>query len=216
MPNEKRLEALLPVSIAGDEKIKAAARACDSELAEIDRNINAVYILSRIDELPEPVLDLLAWQFHVEGYDLARTVEEKRALVKSAIELHRYKGTRWAIQKVLEALNLHGEVKEWFEYAGEPYRFKVDLGIQDKEITPELRDKLRKFINEYKNERSHLEEILLSYFTASVLPFAIGQTAETETFAGNQTDLEWTATGSVFFAVSTFAEVQAVAVMEAL
>ncbi len=157
MSNEGGLKKLLPISIAGDPKISAMAEACDKELSQVFQDINTVYIYSRIDELPEPVLDLLAWQFHVEGYELAKTIEEKRALVKSAIELHRFKGTQYALHKVLSALNLSGEIKEWFEYGGEPYRFKIDLGIQDREITTELRDKLLQLINEYKNEHSWLE-----------------------------------------------------------
>jgi len=127
MSSEGRLGKLLPVSVAGDEKIKAAARACDHELSAID--INAVYILSRIEELPEPVLDLLAWQFHIEGWELARTVEEKRAFVKQALELHRYKGTPWAVRRALSALSLPAEVVEWFESRGAlfPYTFALLL-----------------------------------------------------------------------------------------
>ena len=148
------LEKLLPPNIKADRKFKAAARACDSELAEIDRNINAVYILSRIDELPEPVLDLLAWQFHVEGYDLARTVEEKRALVKSAIELHRFRGTPYAIRKVFEILGVHAALREWFETSGQPYTFEVELLDVAREDTPIA--KLIELINQHKNVRSQM------------------------------------------------------------
>ncbi len=184
MPNEGKLEKLLPVSIAGDEKISAAARACDSELAEIDRNINAVYILSRIDELPEPVLDLLAWQFHVEGYDLARTVEEKRALVKSAIELHRYKGTPWAVKQALSSLGFSADLDEWFRYAGQPYRFRVFIDLERSRtlLTSETLSQLKSLIRDYKNERSWLETIEGAIF-ASGGAFAVAGAAEETTIA---------------------------------
>jgi len=85
-----------------------------------------------------------------------RNSYSKRRLIKSAIELHRYKGTKYALLKVLEALGLSGDIKEWFEYGGEPYRFKVYVSSIPSE---ELWQKLIHLINEYKNERSWLDAI---------------------------------------------------------
>jgi len=210
------LKEIAPPNLLNDPVIRALLEATDPELQKVKEQIINVIIYPRIDEIEdEELLDLLAWQFHVEGYELAKTVEEKRNLVKNAIELHRYKGTKYAVEKVLSTLNLGGKVKEWFEYGGEPYRFKVDLGIKNKEITPELHQKLLELINKYKNERSWLEEVLLSYLATDTIPFAIGQLAETEFFAKCQTELEWLASSSITFATSTLAETEAVAVMEA-
>ena len=208
------IKELLPVSLREDKKIKALIESIEPYLEKALTDVRYTLILSRIDELPEPILDLLAWQFHIEGWELASSVEEKRNLIKSAIELHRHKGTRWAIKKVLEALNLSGDIKEWFEYGGEPYKFKVDLGIQDREITPELRDKLIQLINEYKNERSWLEEIILSYIATGSIQFAIGQIAEVEAYTECETNCDWLAEGSIPFALSCIAEVEATSVME--
>lgn len=41
--------------------------------------------------MPSSALEMLGWQFHIEGWELAQTDEEKRTLIKKAIELHRYK-----------------------------------------------------------------------------------------------------------------------------
>jgi len=214
MPEAGFFKKLLPPSITGDGKIQALAEAFERELKKIYELVETPAILSRIDELPEEVLDLLAWQFHVEGWELASSVEEKRNLIKRAIELHRYKGTKWAIKKVLEALHLSGEIKEWYEYGGKPYYFKVDLGVQDKEITTELRDKLINLINEYKNARSHLEEIVLGYQVLGSINFAIGQLAEAESYAEYVTDFEQVAEAVIPFAISSIAEAESVAVME--
>jgi P2-related tail formation protein len=94
--------------------------------------------------------------------------------------------------------------------------FKVEISSSNKRITPELRDKLLQLINEYKNERSWLEELVLSYLATGTIPFAATQTAETESYAECQTELEWTAAGSIPFAISSTAEIEAVAVMEAI
>ena len=211
------IKKLLPPSLAKDKTLNAVAESLDTQLQKVWEELVNVIIYPRIDEIDnEELLDLLGWQFHIEGWDLAKTVEEKRKLIKSAIELYRYKGTPYAIKKVLEALGLQGEVKEWFEYNGKPYHFKVDLGAQNREITPELRDKLLRLINEYKNERSWLEELILSYLSIGAFQFAIGQAPpEIETDADYQADLEWNAYGNVQFAIGYAPpEVEAHAPME--
>ena len=111
------IKELLPPSLKEDENLKALTEALDKQLQKIEEQIINVLIFPRIDEITDPeVLDLLAWQRHIEGYELAQSMEEKRSLIKRAIELHRYKGTPYAIKEVLRALGLEGEVKEWFEY----------------------------------------------------------------------------------------------------
>jgi len=207
---------LFPPNLREDKNVQVFAETLDKVFSELtEQDLQKLFVYA-IDSQPEEVLDWLVWQFHVEGYDLAKTIEEKRNFVKNAIELHRYKGTKYAIERVLKVLNISGEVKEWFEYGGKPYRFKVDLGIKNKEITPELHKKLLELINEYKNERSWLEEVLLSYLVAGTIPFATTQLAETESFAKCQTELEWLASGSIPLAISSVAETEATAVMEAI
>ncbi len=165
------IKELLPPSLAQDENIKALSQALDTQLQKIEDQIINVLILPRIDQISDPeLLDLLAWQFHIEGYELAQSVEEKRNLIKSAIELHRYKGTKYAIKKVLEALGLGGQVKEWFEYQGQPYRFMVEVDLLDTGLSEEALSKLEGLINEYKNERSWLEKLIAYLTTKNKVP----------------------------------------------
>ncbi len=210
------LKEIAPPNLLNDPIIKAILESTDPQLQKVKEQIINVIIYPRIDEIEdESLLDLLAWQFHVEGYELAQTIEEQRNLVKNAIELHRYKGTKYAVEGVLKLLNLPGEIQEWFEYDGEPYRFKVEVSSPSRQITPELRDRLIQLINEYKNERSWLDEILLSYLAEGKLQIAAAQLPETETEADFQKDLVWLASGTVRFAMSGVHETEAVAVMEA-
>ena len=146
---------LLPVNLQGDKNIEAICEAIDRVFSlENDLSKLLIYL---IDQVEESALNFLAWQFHIEGYDQAQTIEEKRNLIKSSIELHRYKGTPYAIKKVFQALNLEAELSEWFDYNGDPYRFKVLVKsiIQDEDTYI----RLTKLINEYKNVRSWLDAI---------------------------------------------------------
>lgn len=63
------LEDLLPHSILSDEKVVFAAKSLDGEMGSVSSSIFEALILSRIDELPAEIVDLLAWQFHVDFYD---------------------------------------------------------------------------------------------------------------------------------------------------
>jgi len=207
---------LLPDILKGDERVTALAELIGKSRQETQELLPSLFIYD-LSTLSESELEDLAWQFDVSrtAWELAQDRSQKEELVKNAVILKMKLGTPWAIRKVLEILKVSGTVKEWFEYGGDPYRFKVEVSSPSRQITPELRNKLIQLINEYKNERSRLDEILLSYLATSTIPFAIGQLAETESFAKCQTELEWLASGSIPFAISAVAETEAVAVMEA-
>lgn len=114
------------------------------------------------DHVKSDFLPLLAEQMHIlgdEGWNFAATEQEKRDLLKNALLIHRYKGTKYALKKVLETLNIDGDIKEWFEYDGQPYYFKVMLNIKSRSLTDELEQNLIRLINKFKNKRSWLEAI---------------------------------------------------------
>jgi len=89
------LKELLQPSI---KPLSSLIEAGDPLFRELLDNAINVLIYSRINDLSEDVLDALAWQFHIEGWELARTEQEKRNLIKRAVELHRYKGTLFGIK----------------------------------------------------------------------------------------------------------------------
>jgi phage tail P2-like protein len=124
---------ILPSSIASDPNVQALAVPIDSELHFLKNAIPEVLILPRIDELPEPVVDLLAWQYHVDFYDPDLTLDIKRKLVKDSIPWHRKKGTLWAVKKVLDNLGFVPTIKEWFELPPgvEPHTFSVQGYYKD-------------------------------------------------------------------------------------
>ena len=130
-------ERLLPGGIKDNNT--EALNELIQKLHELDLTKLLIYMIDTVDE---SALLYLAQQFHVmgsEGWNLAQSETEKRNLIKSAIEAHRYKGTKFSLKKVLESLNLNGKIEEWFEYGGEPYFFKITIdlitrGIDEKHI----------------------------------------------------------------------------------
>ncbi|MEM2073936.1 MAG: phage tail protein, partial [Nitrososphaeria archaeon] len=92
---------LLPISLVGDKNVEALCESAD-HVFQLNNELYKLIIYARIDELPEEVLDLLAWQFHIEGYEFAEDIWEKRKLIKEFYELHKIKGTVAGIKKALE------------------------------------------------------------------------------------------------------------------
>lgn len=148
-----------------DINLKIFDEICEERFKDLDLEC---VLISIIDNVPVDALPHLAEQYHItgnEGWLQALSETEKRNLIKSAIKMHRYKGTKFAIEEICKTLNIIGTVDEWFNYGGLPYYFKVILEIFDRPITDETETNLRALIDEYKNERSWLESILMNLCT---------------------------------------------------
>ncbi|MGO1073239.1 phage tail protein I [Lysobacter sp. CA199] len=161
--------ALLPPPLAQDERSQAIALLA-SRLQGIDLTPVLVYL---IDTVNASALPVLGEQFHVMGFEgwlFADTDLARRRLLKRAIELHRYKGTRWALNQVLVTLGLDGRIREWFEYGGDPFRFQVEIDLVSRGIDEDAYNALLALIDEYKNVRSHLDALRLYLTNRSPIP----------------------------------------------
>ncbi|MGO1000825.1 phage tail protein I [Lysobacter sp. CA196] len=171
----------MPPPLAQDERSIAIAQLA-ARLQGIDLTPVLVYLIDTVDASALPAL---GEQFHVMGYEgwlFADTDTARRRLLKRAIELHRYKGTRWALDQVLVTLGLDGRIREWFEYGGQPYRFRVEVDLVGRGIDEAAYNALLALIDEYKNVRSHLDALRLFLTNRSPIP-----TLASATFGGEVT-----------------------------
>lgn len=127
--SDTELIELLPSSIANDEDARAMALALQPEIDDVDALIPLLEIYKRIDELPEQILFLLAWENKMHGPEwvLAQTIEDKRNLVKNSFELNKRRGTRWAVERIFEILRLKADIVEWYEEGGAPATFRIAI-----------------------------------------------------------------------------------------
>nr|WP_281376682.1 phage tail protein I [Rubricella aquisinus] len=61
------------------------------------------------------LLDHLAWENSVDVWDANWPEEIKRNVIAASAELHRHKGTPFAIKRALAALDVRAELLEWFD-----------------------------------------------------------------------------------------------------
>ena len=114
-----------PYSLARDDDKEKLAESISDELARTAANTEKALIFPEIDTLPEALLDILATDFKIDWYDVESPIWNKRQTVKECILVHKYKGTKFAVETALHSMFLAAEVQEWFQYNGEPYHFKV-------------------------------------------------------------------------------------------
>jgi phage tail P2-like protein len=160
-----------------------------------------------IDTVPVAVLLTLAQQFDMMGaggWDLAVTEDDKRKLIKGAIELHRRKGTVWAVKEsirrvgfpdvaIIEHVSLNSVLYNGeYEYNGtQTYGggfwadFRVKITVADGiPLAASDRAKVVAMVEEYKNVRSRLVDItFVLLFTEQAAPaeeLVVGQDPTSE------------------------------------
>jgi len=156
--DDSTIKQTLPESIKHDQKVQDICDSIQPQFGKAYDDILNVLLLPRLDELSEALLDELAWQYHVDFYRDNYTLETKRALIRSAIERHRLKGTPAVVEEVIRTCYQNAVVEEWFEWGGDPYYFRVLLRAESSKPPLDLNEAVA-LIDAYKSYRSWLEGI---------------------------------------------------------
>lgn len=159
------LARLMPLFLTKDPSAGAMIAALNQQLQGMAQSIALALIYPRIDPPPgstltpldEAMLDDLAWSFHVDFYDVGADLAKKRSIVKSAIRIHQTKGTKAAVESVMSIAFDTATLEEWFEYAGDPYTFRITT-VSSLSSLEDL-GRFIKALESAKNVRSHLTEI---------------------------------------------------------
>lgn len=157
--NKEEFISLIPKVIGGNESLNALATASADILSKQYAGIDLEAIYGKIDELPEDLLDILAKDFKVDWWSQRMSVEDKRNTLKSSWFVHRKLGTKGAVKRAIAAVYEVSEVKEWFEYGGDPYHFKIILDSSYSDSDVEKYNTIINNLTFYKNVRSYLDGV---------------------------------------------------------
>lgn len=69
---------------------------------------------------PDHLLPYLAWAFSVDVWDASWPAARKRRVIRRAINVHRHKGTRAAVEAALTSIDADTQIIEWWETAAQP------------------------------------------------------------------------------------------------
>ena len=169
------LLSLQPSYLQKDRFVQVLCSVIEPYFQQLADEVKLCYIYGRIEELNEEVIDSLAWQFHVDFYDYTLPLSRKSELVKKSRYLHKKKGTPAAVEEACKAVFGRTKLKEWFEYEGKPFFFKIYIDITGIGASPEQLKKVDRLIEAYKNKRSWCE--LISIYYTTFCTFHIGSVA---------------------------------------
>ena len=146
---------LLPPPLAGDERFQALGQLA-ARISDIDLSPLLVYL---VDTVNASALPNLAEQLHIlgEGWQFARNDAERRRMIKRAVELHRYKGTPFAVKSALELAGIDVGLVEWFQQVppGEPCTFIADFPAQPAVESSEAFARATALIDDWKPVSRH-------------------------------------------------------------
>lgn len=149
----------LPPSLKSDAKMIALANSIAKQLHITAQEIKKNVIYARIEELPENVLDILSYDLHVDWYDYTYPIEAKRAIIKDSVKVQKRLGTKYAVETALGNIHPNSSIEEWFEYAGEPFYFRVVLDTTHSRA-PAGYFVVKKAIDMYKRLTAHMESLI--------------------------------------------------------
>ena len=154
--SKDKLMQTAPSVLVNDASMNPLVNVLADALSKLTGNCLAPIIYTRIEDLPEDLLDILAKDFKVEWYDYNWGIEAKRKTIKDSFYVHRHLGTVGSVKRALSDVWPPSTVEEWFEYGGEPFYFRAILDASDS-TEPIRVDSALNAIMFYKSARSHLE-----------------------------------------------------------
>lgn len=154
--NALSLMKVMPAHLIQHPEDQAMAQAINAMLTYVFEKSK---VLDPRNELPDWLLDITAWEKHVDFYDASLPVETKRELINKALFFHRTKGTKGAVEDLVQTVFGDGQVLEWFEYDGQPFHFKVRTN--NISATNEKAQQFIRAINSVKRKTTVLEKVEL-------------------------------------------------------
>ena len=158
-PTAENMLRALPDVLKNDHGTAALASCAAAALAGRKAEIDSLILYARMDELPEPLLDLLAQDFKVDWWDGDYSLEEKRQTLRDSWHVHRTLGTKAAVETALSAIYPNTKVMEWWEYDGLPYHFRLSINVSSDETSSLKHQRVMARLELYKNLRSQLDEV---------------------------------------------------------
>lgn len=114
---------------------------------------------NNLDNLPEDILDYLAYERSLPFYDGSMDLQAKRNLIQSSFLSCQNRGTVQMVEDLIQNIFRTGTVVEWFDFPDSeqtPGLFDVEVDETSQEQTFE---KFKKVLKNAKNEGRHMRKL---------------------------------------------------------
>lgn len=156
---EAEILKLLPAWMRDDGSVKGLAEGTDEVTRALAARIKLMSRWNQIDQLDEQTLDEMAWELNIQWYDSTASIEAKRAVIRNSDRVYAKLGTPYAVEQIVADYFGTGEVREWYQYGGQPHHFKV-LSDNPSLVNSNL-DLFLKLLRTVKRRSSWLDAILI-------------------------------------------------------
>ncbi|AVE40216.1 phage tail protein I [Klebsiella aerogenes] len=140
-------------------------RGAEAATAKLSGITVAIRTLWTPTACPVDLLPYLAWALSVDRWDKNWPAEKKIASIQQSYWLHRRKGTRAAVRRVIEDMGFSATFAEWFDVGDEPGTFRLEIDVNDVGLTPKTLDELNRLIDGARPVSRHISQLTLSTST---------------------------------------------------
>lgn len=164
---------LLPAFMREDSAVIGMSKGVDEVIKMFAGFADNMSTWAAIDKLTEAELDELAWELNIQWYEHDAAVEIKREIVKNSDLVQQRLGTKWAVENVITTYFGSGNIKEWFEYEGEPGHFKIES--TNPSVTNEQFNKFMRILNKVKRKSAYLDGVYIMLGAQATINVGVGQ-----------------------------------------
>ncbi|HCB0125977.1 TPA: phage tail protein I [Klebsiella variicola subsp. variicola] len=136
-------------------------RSAEAATAKLSGITVAIRTLWTPTACPVDLLPYLAWALSVDRWDKDWPAERKIAVIQRSYWLHRRKGTRAAVRRVIEDMGFSATFAEWFDVGDEPGTFRIEVDLNDVGLTPKTLDELNRLIGGAKPVSRHISQMTI-------------------------------------------------------
>ncbi|EIW8782000.1 TPA: phage tail protein I [Klebsiella pneumoniae] len=140
-------------------------RGAEAATAKLSGITVAIRTLWTPTACPVDLLPYLAWALSVDRWDKNWPAEKKIASIQQSYWLHRRKGTRAAVRRVIEDMGFSATFAEWFDVGDEPGTFRLEIDVNEVGLTSKTLDELNRLIDGARPVSRHISQLTLSTST---------------------------------------------------
>lgn len=155
-----KILSILPPLLQQDNDIIAASKALDSANTKNLSIAMQLNFFTNKNLENDILLDVLAYDFHVDFYDKSYSTQIKKQLINDSLLIHAKKGTAQSVEELITTVFGEGVVEEWFEYDGEPFHFRVITN--NEEVTTARAQEFVEALESVKRKTAILDSVTIN------------------------------------------------------
>ncbi|EHU1482452.1 phage tail protein I [Acinetobacter baumannii] len=125
--------------------------------------------LVTLNNIPSQFLPHIAWEKSVDRWQQNWSENIKKEQIKAAFEVHKYKGTNYALRKIVEAFGYSLTIYEWWQESpmNEPGTFQIAIDTNSHELTEEGLNTLLQLIDDARPLTRHCKHVQINVLPVS-------------------------------------------------